>query len=119
MWFYWIGVVRNLQFFLLIVGIIGGILAASGTCIWISDSCVDLSNMEPGEKKLLHKLLAVCIACVLMVVACLFIPSEETIYKMMIAKQVTVENVAIAKDVVQSTFDYIMEAVKGIAEAGK
>ena len=45
-----------------------------------------------------------------------FMPSEDTIYKMMIASQVTTENIDTAKETIQDVADYIIDAVKEIEE---
>lgn len=45
-----------------------------------------------------------------------FMPSEDTIYKMMIASQVTTENIDTAKETIQDVADYIVDAVKEIKE---
>ena len=45
-----------------------------------------------------------------------FMPSTDTIYKMMIASQVTTENIDTAKETIQDVADYIIDAVKEIEE---
>ena len=45
-----------------------------------------------------------------------FMPSTDTIYKMMIASQVTTENIDSAKETIQDVADYIIDAVKEIEE---
>ena len=46
----------------------------------------------------------------------MFMPSTDTIYKMMIASQVTTENIGTAKETIQDVADYIIDAVKEIKE---
>ena len=48
-----------------------------------------------------------------------FMPSTDTIYKMMIASQVTTENIDTAKETIQDVADYIIDAVKEIEEGSK
>ena len=44
----------------------------------------------------------------------LFVPSKDTCYKMLIASQVTTENIENAKETVKDVADYIIEATKNI-----
>ena len=55
---------------------------------------------------------------ILSIVFLVFTPSTDTIYKMMIASQVTTENVNTAKETIQDVADYIVDAVKEINEGG-
>ena len=56
---------------------------------------------------------------ILSVAFLVFMPSEDTIYKMMIASQVTTENIDTAKETIQDVADYIIDAVKEIEEGSK
>ena len=51
-----------------------------------------------------------CISCVI----CLLIPSKDVCYKMLIASQVTTENINNAKETIKDVVDYIIEASKNI-----
>lgn len=48
-----------------------------------------------------------------------FMPSTDTIYKMLIASQVTTENIDTAKETIQDVADYIVDAMKEIEEGSK
>ena len=54
------------------------------------------------------------IASCISLVICLFLPSKDTCYKMLIASQVTTENIENAKETVNDGEDYIIEATKNI-----
>ena len=54
------------------------------------------------------------IASCISLVICLFLPSKDTCYKMLIASQVTTENIENAKETVKDVADYIIEATKNI-----
>lgn len=56
-----------------------------------------------------------CISIAAIIISCLtvFIPKEETMYKMMVANYVTYENVEIATDAIQDGVDYIMDKING------
>lgn len=53
------------------------------------------------------------VGCISLVI-CLFLPSKDTCYKMLIASQVTTENIENAKETVKDVADYIIEATKNI-----
>lgn len=53
------------------------------------------------------------VGCVSIII-CLFLPSKDTCYKMLIASQVTTENIENAKETVKDVADYIIEATKNI-----
>lgn len=56
------------------------------------------------------------IPLILSIVFIVFVPTSETVYKMLIASQVTTENIGTAKDTIQDVADYIVDAVKEIKE---
>lgn len=51
-----------------------------------------------------------CISCVI----CLLIPSQNVCYKMLVASQVTTENINNAEETIKNIVDYIIEASKNI-----
>ena len=53
------------------------------------------------------------VGCISLVI-CLFLPSKDICYKMLIASQVTTENIENAKETVKDVVDYIIEATKNI-----
>ena len=54
------------------------------------------------------------IPLILSIVLIVFVPTSETVYKMLIASQVTTENIDTAKETIQDVADYIVDAVKEI-----
>ena len=56
------------------------------------------------------------IPLILSVVLIVFVPTSETVYKMLIASQVTTENIGTAKETIQDVADYIVDAVKEIKD---
>lgn len=56
------------------------------------------------------------IPLILSIVLIVFVPTSETVYKMMIASQVTTENIGTAKETIQDVADYIVDAVKEIKD---
>lgn len=66
---------------------------------------------DDGKVKLAKRIfIASCISLVI----CLFLPSKGTCYKMLIASQITTENIENAKETVKDVVDYIIEATKNI-----
>lgn len=65
---------------------------------------------DEGNKHVKKCLIVGCISLVI----CLFLPSKDTCYKMLIASQVTTENIENAKETVKDVADYIIEATKNI-----
>lgn len=61
-----------------------------------------------ANKKTNKRLLAVSLS---MLIVITFIPSKKTCYQMMIASQVTEENVKKAEDVIKDSVDYIFEKI--------
>jgi hypothetical protein len=53
------------------------------------------------------------VGCISLVI-CLLLPSKDICYKMLIASQVTTENIENAKETVKDVADYIIEATKNI-----
>ena len=56
------------------------------------------------------------IPLILSIVLIVFVPTSKTVYKMLIASQVTTENIGTAKETIQDVADYIVDAVKEIKE---
>lgn len=56
------------------------------------------------------------IPLILSIVLIVFVPTSETVYKMLIASQVTTENIGTAKETIQDVADYIVGAVKEIKD---
>ena len=61
-----------------------------------------------ANKKTNKRLLVVSLS---MLIVITFIPSKETCYQMMVASQVTEENIKSAEDVIKDSVDYIFEKI--------
>ena len=53
------------------------------------------------------------ITLVISILGLIFIPTEETMYKMLVANYVTYENVETATDVIKNSVDYIFDKLDG------
>ncbi len=107
MLFYWINTLNNLRIF-------AGVVALFLPFIYLFESgVVFIDRGDEGakefEKKTWKKWAAVELIAVLILV---FVPSKETVYEMIIAQNVTVENLSNAEEKVREIFEYIVEVVK-------
>lgn len=107
--FYWIDVFVNIDCLFAIILFFGGILL--GICILCLPILVDM--FDEKAPKFLKK---VTIAFVVFAIVGTFIPSKETMYTMLVAQNVTVENIEIATDVIKDSVDYIFDKFDGSEE---
>lgn len=104
-WFYWVNVLTDLNIVCFVLAIISGIILA----IIVIGSTIDLCFDD------FKKLVVICaIIFAISVLGAIFIPTEETMLKIMIAKYVTKENLNMTVDGIKSAVDYIVNAMKEI-----
>lgn len=68
-------------------------------------------GLELDEAKIIKTLKRIVVAGVLLMTFDMLLPSKKTCYQMMIASQVTEENVKKAEDVIKDSVDYIFEKI--------
>lgn len=68
-------------------------------------------ELELDEAKIIKTLKRMVVAGVLLMTFDMLLPSKKTCYQMMIASQVTEENVKKAEDVIKDSVDYIFEKI--------
>lgn len=78
--------------------------------IEIGDS-VDELGLELDEAKVIKTLKRIVVVGVLLMTLNMLLPSKKTCYQMMIASQVTEENIQKAEDVIKDSVDYIFEKI--------
>ena len=100
--FYLVDVISNLKIMCCVfpLAILGGIL------LWIE------CDEEASEEKLISFFKKWFIATIVFLAFTLFLPSKKTCYQMMVASQVTEENIKSAEDVIKDSVDYIFEKLK-------
>lgn len=90
------------------------ILVVSALVIVISFITIDIHDLRYKEKELKSarrtRKIAIFFSILLLIVIPL-IPSKETCYKMMIASQITDNNIQKAEDVIKNSVDYIFEKI--------
>lgn len=112
--FYLLDVTASLILICLLFVIIFALILGGYTLVWlieIKGEC-DEENY-PNPKSILRKFM---IPLIFSIASLIFVPSSDTIYKMLIASQVTTENIGTAKETIQDVADYIVDAVNGIKE---
>lgn len=100
----------------LVGAISGGILVMVGLCLWavgiysIHDG-TEFNNeneVKTGKQTLKYMRTTLIVASIL-IGAAIFIPSKETIYKMMLADVATYENVDLTAESIEEAFDHIID----------
>ena len=119
-WFYWLGVVESMRYFMIaafiisIAAIIVAIVIVPVDMRMIRDF-PDMSNDERKSVQFFTKVLKAAIwALAISGLILLFVPSKETIIGMMIAKQATYENATWTLDALKSAVDYVIQAIQSL-----
>ena len=119
-WFYWLGVVESMRYFMIaafiisIAAIIVAIIIVPVDMRMIRDF-PDMSDDERKSVQFFTKVLKAAIwALVISGLILLFVPSKETIIEMMIAKQTTYENTTWTLDALKSVVDYVVQAIQSL-----
>lgn len=119
-WFYWLGVVESMRYFMIaafiisIAAIIVAIIIVPVDMRMIRDF-PDMSDDERKSIQFFTKVLKAAIwALVISGLILLFVPSKETIIGMMIAKQATYENATWTLDALKSAVDYVIQAIQSL-----
>lgn len=99
--FYLINVIGNLKLGCLVIPV----LLAFGWLIF----ALLFENITDEQIAKAYKKILICAVCG--ITAWIVLPSQETCYKMMVASQVTEENVKKAEDVIKDSVDYIFEKI--------
>lgn len=73
---------------------------------------VTLTDLDDDEKKIAKLFKTIIITSFISILVGVFIPSKETYIEMMIASQVTHENVAATKEEIYELVDYVTEKVR-------
>ena len=119
-WFYWLGVVESMRYFMIAAFIIS--IAAIIVAIVIVPVDMrmirefpDMSDDERKSVQFFTKVLKAAIwALIISGLILLFVPSKETIIGMMIAKQATYENATWTLDALKSAVDYVIQAIQSL-----
>ena len=111
-WFYLMNVGCTLHYILMFGFGIILILSILIFIAWVTGN-VDYYDMDDDEKKVLNSFKKFVVVCIISIFIGILIPSKETCIEMMIASQVTHENVQTTKEEIYEIIDYVTEKVKG------
>ena len=103
-WFYWVSVFSAIKYLAIGFAIVGFIIAGIAFPLIGSEMCGD-DEVAAWKKWLKRTIVALSVSVLLAVL----LPSEETMYKMMVAKYITHENVTLSVEAVKNAVDYIVE----------
>lgn len=115
-WFYWIDVITAAKTVFTVLMILTVILLVCSIC-WAAASF----EYGPDDKDYIMAKKAVRVItpiAIVMIAACVFIPSKETLIEMQIARMATKENVGLTVDAIKNAVDYIVNVVKSIGQEG-
>lgn len=116
MYFYLLNVSAELKIFLCALGFVALVVTIFILVTWGADSCADIFDMDDDEKKIFKIFKNVIIASVITIFIGILVPSKETCVEMMIASQVTHENVAATKEEIYEIVDYVTDKMNGGGE---
>lgn len=115
-WFYLMNVSEGMKIFLCGLGFVSLVITAFAIMIWTIERDVDITNLEENEKKIFKLFKNIIIASIISLFIGIIVPTKETCIEMMIAGQVTHENVTATKEEIYEIVDYITDKVKGEEE---
>lgn len=114
-WFYLVDVISDFEVVLIFIGVLSFVALVFFVGVQafiVSDAFSEEEKArETARLQKIMKLFAIPAVCILLVI---FLPSEETMYEMMIAKYITHENISFSVEAVKSAVDYIVEALKAV-----
>lgn len=103
MYLYLIEVLHNIDVINQVLFIILTLVICGFFAIWLADDEVwELSKPHKGE------IITLCIAFVISALIAIFVPTKDTMYKMLIASYVTTDNIQIVNDAIKTNLqDYL------------
>ena len=119
-WFYWLGVVESMRYFMVAAFIVSiAVVVVSAIIIPMNISMIrefpDMSDDERKTVQFFTKALKIAIGVlVISGLVLVFVPSKETLIEMMIAKQATYENATWTLDALKSAVDYVIQAIQSL-----
>lgn len=111
-WFIYLANIANTLMIIGLFMVVGALVIA--IIIWLIN--LDIFCSEEEEKNYKKRMNKCFIICVVGLLITTFVPSEKTIYSMIIANFVTYENVETAADVIQDNVDYLFDKLDDAEE---
>ena len=119
-WFYWLGVVESMRYFMVAAFVISiVVIIASAIIIPLDVKMIQddptVCDFERKTVQFFTKALKIAIAAlVISGLILMFVPSKETLIEMMIAKQATYENATWTLNTLKSAVDYVIQAMQSL-----
>lgn len=107
--FYLMNVSEGVKSFFGVVGGLAVIICIIIFFVWSVYNDIDFADLCDDEKKVISAIKKTIIASLISIFVCILIPSKETCIEMMIASQVTHENVQEAKEDIYEIIDYVTD----------
>ena len=111
-WFYLMNISTGIKGFLCVLGGFSLVFSVIAFITWVNDY-VDIMDLDDDEKKIFKIYKKIIITSIITLFIGIFVPSKETCIEMMIASQVTHENVTATKEEIYEIVDYITDKVRG------
>lgn len=106
MWFYWLHVIESLR------GVCIGLLIISAVAIVVIG--IAICDESDGDIEKLGKRIIkfCCFSLIISTLTLVFVPTKETMIEMMIARQVTPQNVEAGVEAIKGAVDYVIQAIQ-------
>jgi len=110
-WFYLMNLSADIKNFLCVGGVMVVGIASIIFAICAGDGCWDITDMTEEEIAVSKKFKKIICAGFIAIFIGVFVPSKETCIEMMVASQVTHENVNATKEEIYELIDHIIDKV--------
>ena len=113
LWFYLINITDNLSIILMVIWIFFAIALSLLSLVMgyeYAEGCISETEKRTC-KKYFKFILKIFIPCTVILT---FIPSSDTIYKMIIAKNLTLYNIEVAGDTLKDGVNYIFDKIENV-----
>lgn len=110
-WFYLMDVSIGVKVFLCVFGVaslVTSVVALIGLAL---DQHIDITNLENNERSIIKLFEKIIIASIIAVFIGFFVPSKKACIEMMIASQLSHENVTATKEEIYEIIDYVTDKV--------
>ena len=111
-WFIYLANIANTLMIIGLFMVVSALVIALIT--WLIN--LDILCSEEERKEYKKRMKKCFITCVIGLLITTFVPSEKTIYSMIIADFITYENVETAADVIQDSVDYLFDKLDSAEE---
>lgn len=118
--FYLISLVDNILYFFGILVVVSIFVGAVYALIALySYDTIPYDKEEVFKKGAIRIFKYIVATFIVSCVITMFVPSSDTIYKMLVASQVTPHNIEVMGDTVENSIDYIFEKIQSLDNSGE